>query len=127
LYDPVANKIIEVGPINLGAANQNTSSSDKAVPTLGPVRVAIYNGTKIAGLAGTTEKYLKAKISSVTVVSKGNAEGEYKKTLVIDLTGKQKEAAVQVAKALNGTVGSLPSGETPPATGSADLLVIVGK
>ena len=129
LYDPKANKIIEVGPINVGdekaaqpASTEPTDSSDKE-----PVKVAIYNGTKTSGLAGTTELQLKEKMSNVTVVSKGNAKENYTKTLVVDLTGKQKTNASQIAKSLNGEVGSLPQGEAAPASNSAQVLIIVGK
>lgn len=129
LYDPVNNKIVEVGPINIGSAQQKPAQQDQGAqtPASGPVTVAIYNGTKTAGLAGTTEKQITAKMSNVTVVAKGNAKGEYTKTMVVDLTGKQKSAATQLAKLLSGQVGSLPSGEAPPASPAAEILVIVGK
>lgn len=129
LYDPNANKIIEVGPINLGNQSRSQQASSSSAPsgTQAMVKVAIYNGTKIAGLAGITEKDLKAKMSNVTVVSKGNANGEYKKTIVIDLTGKEKTAAEQIAKSLNGEVSNLPAGESKPDSATTDLLVIVGK
>jgi uncharacterized protein HemX len=127
LYDPKANKIIEVGPINIGdkaAQPASTGSTDATVKE--PVKVAIYNGTKTSGLAGTTEKQLKEKMSNVTVVAKGNAKENYTKTLVVDLTGKQKSNASEIAKNLNGEVGSLPQAETAPASNSAQILIIVG-
>jgi hypothetical protein len=63
---------------------------------------------------------------NVTITARQNAaKTTYVKTTVVDLTGKQKDAAAQVAKSLGGQVGSLPAGETKP-TGS-DLLVILGK
>ncbi len=136
LYDPKANKIIEVGPINIGeTANppQSPSSSPSASvsPALSPtpssatVSVAIYNGTKTSGLASATEKQLKEKFSTIKVVAKGNAKTDHTKTLVIDFTGKQKALASQLAKFLGGEVASLPADEAKPA--SAEILVILGK
>lgn len=59
------------------------------------------------------------------MVLKENAKkSSYTKTLVVDLTGNQKEAALQMAKVLEGEVAGLPDGETKP---DADLLVIIGK
>jgi uncharacterized protein HemX len=124
LYDPKANKIIEVGPINIGDQTKESTSQPTAKE---PITVAIYNGTKTAGLASITEKQLKEKMSNVTVVTKGNAKENYAKTLVIDLTGKQKANASEIAKYLNGEVGSLPQTEAAPASNSAQILVIVGK
>ena len=139
LYDPKANKIIEVGPIDIGnqpsasvpSSPQSSSSSASASPTVSPtpssatVAVGIYNGTKTAGLAGATEKQLKEKFSNINVVVKGNAKADHTKTLVVDFTGKQKAFASQLAKFLNGEVASLPADEAKPA--SADILVILGK
>lgn len=130
LYDPKNNKIIEVGPINIGqSADPQKPAGDQSVPPAAttPVNVAIYNGTKTAGLAGTTEKQIAAKMSNVTVVAKGNAKENYTKTLVIDLSGNQKAVASQLAKLLSGEVGSLPKTETLPASPAADLLIILGK
>ena len=124
LYDPVTNKIIEVGPINIGQENKESA----AAPSVSePLRVILLNGTKTVGYAGSVEKDLKTKASNVTVVNKGNAKADYPKTLVVDLTGSKKAGASQLAKLLNGDVSTLPAGEVQPATGSADLLVILGK
>lgn len=133
LYDPTEKKIVEVGPINL---NQTTPSpvatesakSAKGTPTPSPkqISVALYNGTTIAGYAGTMGTQLQKSLPDVTITAKQNAtKATYTKTTVVDLTGKQKEAAAQVAKALGGQVGSLPAGETKPV--GSDLLVILGK
>lgn len=112
IYRPSTNKIVDVAPVTIGE-NQKT-----------PLKAAIYNGTGIAGLAGSIEKQLKDKVVNIDVVLKEDAKTDYQKTLVVDFTGKQKETASQIANLLNGEVGSLPNSETKP---DSDLLVILGK
>lgn len=124
LYDPVSNKIIDIGPINIG----EQSAAPSPAISQAPVKVALYNGTKTVGFASTIEKQLKEKSPKFTVVSKGNARLDHKKTIVVDLVGTQKTAAAQLAKLISGEVGQLPQGEVKPsASSSADLLVILGK
>jgi len=118
LYDPTANKIIQVGPINIGQSSQSAQPET--------VTVALYNGTKDAGYLTGTEKNLKAKITNIAVTGSGNAaKSDYKKTVVIDLTGKKPNVAKQLAAFLGGVVDKLPTGETKPA--NAEILVILGK
>lgn len=119
LYDPAANKIVEVAPVNIGAP------SGAPTPTPQIIKVAIYNGTAVTGLSTTTEKDLKDKINNIDVVSKGNAGSQYVTTLVVDLTGgHQTTAASQLAALLHGTTGNLPAGELKPV--NADILIILG-
>ena len=118
LYRPSTNKIIEVAPINNTVSQSSASASaskSASTPTSTPapkiaktVKVAIYNGTKIAGLANSYEKQLTDKVASIEVVKKGNTKGDYTSNLVIDLTGKNSEIAKQIAAALDGKVGELP-------------------
>lgn len=132
LYRPSVKRIVEFGPINIVASNQENNSSVQASssaavsppPATQSVKVAVYNGTKVPGLAAATEATLKEKIPSVQVVEKSNTKNDYSKTLVIDLTGLNKLSATQIAGALNGEVASFPQGEVKPAT---DILVIVGQ
>lgn len=125
LYDPTQKKIVEVGPINLNDAAPSNVPANSAV-TPSELRVALYNGTKVTGLSSTTEKELKAKMATVTVVEKANAaKSTYTKTIVVDVTGKQSAAAAQVAQALGGEVGALPTGETKPT--NADIAVYLGR
>ena len=148
LYRPAANKIIKVGAVTIeeqktasraGEAVAGTSDvvSEKEAektptPTPGVVRVAIYNGTKTAGLAKKTGDSLEAKFQNIEVVSTANATGDHTKTLVVDLSadkaglsGKNKNAASSLSKELGGEVGSLPEAETAPS--GADILIILGQ
>ena len=112
IYRPSTNKIVDVAPVTIG---QNQT----------PIKIAIYNGTQIAGFANSVEKQLKEKVVNVEIVSKEDAaKSDYAKTLVVDLSGKQKETASKIASLLNGEMGSLPSAETKP---NSDILVILGK
>jgi LytR cell envelope-related transcriptional attenuator len=133
LYDPVANKIVEVGPISLtqkpasevGGAH-TASKTANAEPTISPVRVVLYNGTSVVGLAASVAKQLQEDMPSVTVTAKTDAQkSTYTATSVIDLTGKNARAASVLAKDLKGKVGTLPLDEDKPA--NADILVILGK
>lgn len=118
LYDPVADKIVEVAPVNIGA---NTT------PTGVQVSVALYNGSTTTGLTSTVETFLKAKFTNLVIVSKANAaKSDYAKTLVIDLSGTHADAAKQIAAAENGQVVSqVPTGENKPS--GVDILVILAK
>jgi LytR cell envelope-related transcriptional attenuator len=122
LYDPIANKIVAVGPISLTQVTPTTPV--EATPE--PVDVALYNGTTTVGLAETVDKELVAKMPNITVVSRTDAvKSTYTSTLIIDQTGKNASVAASLAKLLGGKVGKLPSGEEKAP--NADLLVILGK
>ncbi len=121
LYNPQSDKIINVGPLNIGQGQEQVGVSKN--PSL--LRVALYNGTKVAGLTNTIEQQLKSKITNLTISVKENAKNTYTKTLVVDLTGNQKQAASDLAKLLNGDIAPLPEGEV--ASPDTDVLVILGK
>jgi LytR cell envelope-related transcriptional attenuator len=121
LYNPQADKVINVAPLNIGQGQSQASSGATPIP----MRIAIYNGTKVAGLTNTIEQQLKAKISNASFSVKQNAKNIYSKTIVVDLSGNQQQAATDLAKLVNGAVAPLPNGEVTPA--NSDLLVILGK
>jgi hypothetical protein len=143
LYRPFTNKIIEVGPIRVdesSVAGTATTSAQVASPTvvLSPtaeptptavpsktsaITVAVYNGTKVTGLSRKTADELSKQFQDITIQSTGNAAGNYTKTVVIDLSKKNKSTAESIAKFLKGEVGSMPKGEATP---EAEILVLVG-
>lgn len=122
LYRPQTNKIIEVASVNLGAS-QVAQPSVAQAPKL---KVAIYNGTTIKGATEAVQKAINEKVTNLEVVARENAKNDtYTKTVVVDISGKQKAAATQLSQVLGASVGPLPKGETSPE--DADLLVIFGK
>lgn len=122
LYRPFTNKIIEVGPIKV---DEPVTVVPSVLPTASSeaVLVVVYNGTKTTGLSKKTADQLSKEFSDIKIKSTGNAAGEYEKTVVVDLSKKQKAKAASIAKFLKGEVGSLPAGETGP---EADILIILG-
>lgn len=129
LYDPIANKIIDVAPVNISSPAATTVEPTKQTASL---NIALYNGTETVGLTKKAETDLTSAIENLEVILKENAKKkDYAKTLVIDLTGKNKEGAGQIAKTLKGEISSLPAGEEKPVTPESgktiDILVIVGK
>ena len=118
LYRPQSNKIIEVASVNLGQT-QTPSTTPK-------LRVALYNGSSVEGATGVAEKTITQKVANVEVVDKENAKkNTYPKTLVVDVSGNQQQAAQQLSQVLGASVGPMPTGEAKPT--DADLLVILGK
>lgn len=119
LYRPSSGKIIESGPLLVSPENQGTGQQQ-----VQSVKVVLYNGTKQAGLAKTVEENLKKAAGPLVQTSVDTAKStNYTETLVVDLTGKNTQSVDEVAKFLNGKVGTLPQGEVKP---DADILVIVG-
>lgn len=140
IYDPKADKLVNVGPIVQNTASPAPLASGSAAFTPGPVTslspsatpgtpekvtVDVRNGTSTAGLAGATASTLK-KNSWVTIGTLGDAQGSYSKTVLVDLThGKKPNAVATLASQLGVTsVIDIPAGEQ---ASTADILVIVGK
>lgn len=128
LYRPSINKIMEVAPLALSQDTEPPRASKPEVsPTqeaIAPVEVSIYNGTKTAGVASSTEKKVTAAYSFADVVEKADAEKNYSKTIIVDVSKKNSLAAQKLAELLSGSVESLPSGENAP---QGDILIIVGE
>jgi len=134
LYRPGTNKIIEVGPVNLaptgapvitGESSTASRSATTVTPTSVPVKVALYNGTSVVGLTRTAESKLKQNDKTLQITARENATlNTYEKTLVIDLSGKDKALAQKYATYISGTVATLPKDEEKSQ--DADLLIILG-
>lgn len=120
LYRVSTDKIINVGPL----ATQ--TQAEATVTASAPLKVALYNGTKVNGLTKQVEEKLKSLSSLQSqVVVKTNAKGDYAESVVVDLTGKNAQAATQLAAFVKGKVASLPATETKPD--GADILIILGQ
>lgn len=135
LYRPNTNKIIEVAPINLGPSETATTSAPLSTSTsttlntntsvsAEKVKIAIYNGTNIAGQTKRAEASISAKLTNMQIVAKEDAiKKDYQKTVVIDLSGNFNLQTGQLAQLLKGEQSKFPIGEKKPA---ADILVIIG-
>lgn len=117
LYDPGAKKIVNIAPLTAG--NTPTPQQIQA-------KIAIRNGAATAGLASKIETEIKKSFPQADIVSKENAKkDDHAKTVIVVLNETAKDAAANLAKALNVPIGDLPSGEDK-VTG-ADILIILGK
>lgn len=130
LYRPSLNKLIAVAPVNLG---QNLESSPKPSPSASAsaqaqktYKLVLLNGTKTSGLTKTAEATIKASVSNISVVSRGNALSDYSASVVVNLSGADKATAELLAKSVNGKVGELPKSENPVDSSVADFLIILG-
>lgn len=117
LYDPVAKKVKEVGPVNIASPSAQQVASPK---------IALLNGTKTAGLASKAEEELKKQITPLDIIAKDNAKKDtYEKTVVVVLNQAFLDQARNVAEVLKATMTGLPEGEEKPKEG--DILIILGK
>lgn len=116
LFRPSTGRVIEFAPLILGADQSSITSE---------IKIAIYNGTTTSGLTSEYEKKLDG-IDGLKVTVKSNAvKKDYIKTLVIDVNGKSKDLASQIAQLVGGEVATnIPDGEIKPNT---DILIIIGK
>lgn len=134
LYRPSENKIIEVSQVYMSGQkneekqiSENTDSinnSAQAAPEQNeenkvsepeennePVKISLFNGTNVIGLAKSAESILKEKMPEVEIIAKKNAKGNYVETIVVDMAGTRKEEAQKIAEIFGGKVGELPEGE----------------
>ncbi len=123
LYRPSSNKMIEVAPINIAQPFQSPSASSAAQISKTPVRVAIYNGSDIDGYATQFESQLAEILPQVEVTKKDNAKSRYRQSIVVDISGNNKEVVSEVIGKLKGVSSPLPSDEIKP---DADVLIILG-
>ncbi len=118
LYRASINKIIESGPLLVTPDNATGQQVQ-------PVKVAIYNGTTNKDLLAMTDEKLRKASNAVIETTLSTAKKtDYTKTLVVDVTGKNKASVDELAKFLGGEVGALPAEETKP---DSEILIIVGE
>ncbi len=116
LYRPSTGRIIEVAPL--------TIDQPSGAPSAAALKIAYYNGSGEAGRSSEAEKKVKAAYADFATGEVKDAQADYDKTLVVDVSGNRGAEAAEIAKLLNASVGTLPEGEAKPA---ADLLIISGK
>lgn len=129
LYDPSANKIVEIGPLIM----PSPTPTKEITPLPKPISFAIYNGTASTEALDIAEKNLKSKITNIQVLLKSETtKKKYRKTLVVDLTGTHSKDAATIAKFLNADMmDTVPQDEdeplSPDPNQKIDFLVIAGK
>jgi hypothetical protein len=142
LYRPSLNKVIEAISMPSGSQTDSQSQNELApaetsqindVPVRAEtvpaeekdinIRVAIYNGTDIKGLAAQLADKIYG-ISGIKITEKTNAIKNYPNNIIIDLTGKNSETVQKIIDVVKGESGTLPDGEIKP---DADILIIGGK
>jgi len=121
IFSPNKEVLVDVVSVNIGGLQTIITgmSADN------PLNVALVNGSTTNGATNTLEQRIKDNnIVGLQVVSKATAKSSnYAKTLVIDLSGKWKTQADQLAALLNGQVAT-ESAEIKPS--NADVMVIIG-
>mgnify|MGYP001436814035 CR=1 FL=1 len=142
LYRPSTNKIIEVSQINLEAPSSASviapttakipsptlisTSIPPSQPVVGKiVKLAIYNGTKIKGLAATKNDLILEKTKNFDIVAVDNTVKDYTENMIVNLKKVNNNVIQQLIELIPAKVVALPKGETAPA--DADLLLIIGK
>lgn len=116
LYNPGLRKIINVGPVNVGASPNQAPQA----------KIAILNGTVTDGLAGKEQANLQSAFPGANIVKTGTANNtNYSKTIIVALNPLAKNAGQALATFYNATATSLPSAESPED--GVDILVILGK
>lgn len=133
LYRPATNKVVDMTVLSdsgVGTASDSPAagqqSAEESKPEAGApktLRVAVYNGTNIKGLASQIADKL-GPVADIEVVEKSNALGGFEKNIVVDLTGQNGSKVEEIAKIIGGEAGTLPEGESKP---EADILIIGGQ
>lgn len=136
LYDPVANKILEVGPLIVptdatGSAtvmgtSANPTPSATPTPTPISINVVIYNGTEDPQAVKTMEQRMKSVTGvKFSIVGRENTvQKEYANSLLVDVSGKYSAETKAIGATLKIGIGPLPEGEKKPE--NTDFVIIVG-
>jgi hypothetical protein len=133
IYRPSSNKIIKVGPIFINETNQEEISQNGNIENVEPVveeninnlKIAYYNGTSIPNLSAQTESAIKLKYPNYQTSLLANASNsDYKKTIVVDLSGLHAVEANEISQLVGASVQILPELEIKP---DADILIISGQ
>lgn len=145
LYRPSLNKIIEATAMSPEVSDANAQApvletakpqeeilpsnaeDEKAQAEISTgvraqASVFVENGTSKRGLAKAMAEKI-SEISGVTIVGTGNSVGNFEKTIVVDVSGKNEKIASEIANSLNGEVRTLPEGEK---SSQSDIQVILG-
>jgi len=121
LYRSEEERVVEVGAINIEGQGGEVAGLETEA-----FKIALLNGTKVAGLTKELEEKLKEAMPEVEIKIKASAaKTDYEKTIVVDLVGDKEAVVKELAEKLEAEVGSLPEGEKELE--GVDFLVIVGQ
>lgn len=130
LYRPNTNKMIEVSSLSISpntlGASDSASLPQEVKTTEQKAKIVLLNGTSKTGLTKTAEDRMKSKNFDIEVVDRDNAaSSDFKETILVDLTKKNKELLTQIGETIGGKLGTLPEGQAVPQ--GVDILVILGE
>jgi len=142
LYDPKANKIVEVGPLIIPSITKTITpevASQSAIlkPSVNPTaavisppvvsnsKISIYNGSKTAGLASAAKDKINQELPELDVLTTGNAKGDYTENIIVNLKSTDVSVVSKLKTLFSAkVVSTLPDGEV---SGGADIVIILGK
>ena len=126
LYRSNNDKLINFVNFTTNPETGNQNAPQKSSTSLArEVAVSVVNGTTVTGLGGKIGEKIKLKFPNIKAGKPANAKNnDYKTTLVIDLSGKNKAFVQELARFLNGKVSTLPEGEEKA---EADIIVIAAQ
>lgn len=121
LYRPSEKRIVEVGTVNIDQEGEVESIEKEE-----EISFIILNGTDTPGLTGAMESDIAAIVPGATIAKRANAASiDYEKTLVINVSGKNKELESELLKKLEAEISNLPDDEDDP--GDVSFIIIVGE
>lgn len=130
LYRPNTNKMIEVSSLSISpntlGASDSASLPQEVKTTEQKAKIVLLNGTSKTGLTKTAEDRMKSKNLAIEVIDRDNAaSSDFKETILVDVTKKNKELLTQIGETIGAKTGTLPEGQTVPQ--GIDILVILGE
>ena len=142
LYDPKANKVVEVGPLAIPTILATVSPlpappSEVLTPDSSPTtvvisptivnnqKIVIYNGTKTFGLANDAKEKISQELPELIILATGNAKGDYKENIIVDLKNNNAAIVNKLQTLFSAKIiNSLPEGEDDAG---ADVVILLGK
>lgn len=140
IYRPLTDKIIETASISISnskelttdeivnpEAKETTSSQEiTEVENENPIRIVIYNGTGIPGLANSLQQKLNNDFDKFefTIARVGNALNAYEKTSIYNTT---QVSAQKIESLKDYVVAEVLTEEPQENTTGMDVLIIVGR
>jgi len=128
LYDPVENKIVEVGPLIIPTPTIGGQTAGANSEQIEKISLSFYTGFKDADAGNLKEirERIEGEFPEISISNKiTRSTLEFAKTLVVDLTGNKSEITQKIADSLGAEVSALPDAIQPAQ--DIDILVILGK